>query len=235
MQIDSECFFPAAFSSFGERLRALVDRYPEARVLELGGGRAPSFTPASIAAGIASYTVNDISEAELALLPSGYDTACFDVTGDVSAFAGKYDVVFSRTLAEHVRDGRAMHRNGLALLRPGGVAFHMMPTLYSSPFVLNRLLPEALSRRILHAMFPRRRSSEPKFPAHYSWCVGNRERMARMLGTLGYRDVHIRTFYGHDYYKKFPGLRELDRAIAGWAARRDWSSYGSYAHVIGYK
>lgn len=235
MPIDKDRFFPAAFGSYGSRLRELVNSYREPHVLELGGGRSPSFSPESISSSMASYTVNDISDAELSLLSPGYEKARFDVTGDVSPYAGRYDVIFSRTLAEHVKDGRAMHGNVLTLLKPGGVAFHMMPTLYSSPFVLNRLLPDTLSRRIVHAVLPRRRSVEPKFPAHYSWCFGSREKMARMLRLLGYSDVRIRTFYGHDYYKKLPGLRELDRAFATMAAKNDWSSYGSYAHVIAYK
>ena len=45
-------------------------------------------------------------------------------------------------LAEHVPDGYRFHSNLFELLKPGGVAFHFMPTLYSPPFVINRLLPE---------------------------------------------------------------------------------------------
>lgn len=235
LHIPKDAFFPTAFHTFDARVRELIADYPGAKVLELGGGRAPSFNLGDIPSNVASYTVNDISDAELALLPSGYDKARFDVSADVSAHAGRYDVIFSRTLAEHVSDGEAMHRNLLTLLRPGGVAFHMMPTLYASPFILNRLLPDTLTRPILHAVSPRRRNDEPKFAAYYSWCFGSRAKMERRLRALGYRDVTIRSFYGHDYYRKFPGLRELDRALGALAARRGWSACGTYAHVTVYK
>ena len=184
---------------------------------------------------VRSYTVNDISADELALTPPEYDKALFDVTGDIGEFAGQFDVVFSRTLMEHVRDGQAAHRNVLALLKPGGVAFHLAPTLYAAPFVLNRLLPEALSRAALHTFFPHRRSAKPKFPAYYSWCFGNRAKMSGMLRNIGYRDFEIINFYGHNYFKKIPVVRAVDRAFSSLAERKDWSSFGSFVHMIARK
>jgi SAM-dependent methyltransferase len=235
MTIAKERNFEAAFEGYLDLLNELVASYPQARIIELGGGRTPSFKLSELPDTIESYTVNDISAEELALAAPEYDKARFDVTGDVSQFAGQFDVVFSRTLIEHVKDGRKMHENILKLLRPGGVALHMAPTLYSPPFVLNKLIPEQLSREILFKFFPDRRTDEPKFPAHYSWCFGNRGKMERMLRAVGYSDVDIRTFYGHDYFRALPGLREVDNAFSALAAKNDWSSFGSYAHIVAYK
>jgi SAM-dependent methyltransferase len=225
----------AAFNTYRDRLRDLIAQRPGARILELGAGRDPSFSLADLPDTVASYTINDIDPAELALVPDGYQTACFDVIGDVSEFANRYDLIFSRTLIEHVRDGRAMHRNVLSLLRPGGAAFHFAPTLYAPPFILNRLLPEKLSRSVLLSLFPERRNDDPKFPAHYSWCFGSRPKMERMLKTVGFRDVSIQTFWGYDYFRAFPGLRELDRALNALAAKWDVSALGSFAHILAVK
>lgn len=235
MQIAEELRHEAAFGDYLPSLQALVAAYPAARILELGGGRSPSFTLAEMPATVASYTVNDISAEELALAGPEYDKACFDVTGDVSAFAGQFDVIFSKTLAEHVRDGRRMHKNVLSLLRPGGVAFHMVPTLYGPPFVINRLLPEDLSRKILFRFFPHRRNDDPKFPAYYSWCFGDRTKMEEMLRSIGYSRVNIRSFYGHGYFKAVPLIRQIDTAFAAKAAQKDWSRFGTYAHIMAYK
>ena len=232
MKIADHKFCHAAFSTYSERLKELVSDYPNAEILELGGGRRPSFRLSEMPGNIATYTVNDISSSELALAPPEYDKACFDVTGDVSAFAGKYNVIFSRRLAEHVRDGRKMHRNILTLLRPGGVAFHMMPTLYSAPFVINKLVPETLSRKILFAFFPKRRTDDSKFPAYYSCCYGNRGKMERMLRGVGFSDVQIRTFYGTGYFEAVPGIRQLEGSLSALAAKNDWSWNGSFAHVL---
>ncbi|QIG79554.1 class I SAM-dependent methyltransferase [Stakelama tenebrarum] len=235
MPIPYEQSYRAAFGEYAGTLRQLVSQYPDARVLELGGGRKPSFALNEMPDNIASYTVNDISADELAMAGEEYDKACFDVIGDVSGFEGQFDVIFSRTLIEHVRDGVMMHRNIHRLLKPGGVAFHMAPTLYSPPFVVNKLLPETLSEKILYALTPHRQQKKSKFPAYYSWCLGNRDKMTRMLTAAGFSKVNIRTFYGHGYFDKVPIARELDNAVSMLAAKRDWSPLGSYAHITTYR
>jgi len=225
----------AAFQTYLPRLCELISGFRAPDILELGGGRDPSFKLSELPGNVASYTVNDIDPAELALAGPEYRRATFDVIGNVEEFAGKYEVIFSRTLAEHVKDGRAMHANVLKLLRPGGVAFHMMPTLYAPPFVLNLLLPERLSRRVVHAFFPHRRDDRPKFPAYYSWCFGNREKMERMLSELGYEQVSMTNFYGHNYFKAVPLVGRLDRAFSRLAAKRDWTSFSSFGHICARK
>lgn len=221
--------------SYLPKLRQLVASYEVPKILELGGGRRPSFSLDELPGNIASYAVNDISAEELALTGPEYAKALFDVTGDVSEFAGQFDIVFSRTLMEHVRDGQAMHRNVLTLLKPGGVAFHMAPTLYSPAFVLNKFLPEDFSRSVLFAFFPGRRSERPKFPAYYSWCYGNRAKMEGMLSRIGYRDIEISNFYGYNYFDRIPVVREIDRAFLSLAAARDWTTFGSYIHIVARK
>jgi hypothetical protein len=233
--MDSAKHWRAADHEYDSTLVDLVKRYPDADILELGGGRRPSLALSELPEGVRSYTVNDVSEAELALAPAGYKTACFDVAGDASAFAGRYDVVFSRFLAEHVADGYALHRNVWQVLKDGGVAFHLIPTLYASPFVINRLLPEATAYKLLTSLFPSRKSKLPKFPAYYSYCRGDTAKMREMFGAIGYRKVEIRNFYGHLYYKKLPGLREIEGFLSDLAARNDWSWYASYAYIEAYK
>lgn len=235
MQIPKEKYFGAAYGGYLAQLQVLVRQYPKARILELGGGRWPGFPLSDMPDTIESYTVNDISQSELDVSPPEYDKACFDVTGDVSKFAGSYDVVFSRSLAEHVKDGEAMHRNVHSLLRPGGVAFHLIPTLYALPFVINKLTPETLSRKLLLALFPRRREASPKFPAHYSWCYGSPKKMTRLLKSVGFSDVSVRDFYGHEYYDPIPGLKQLGDAFAALAAKNDWGNLATYAYIIARK
>jgi SAM-dependent methyltransferase len=223
-----------AMHGYDDTLRSLVGRYPDADILELGGGRRPSFRLEDMPSNLKSYTVNDISEAELSLVPGGYDKACFDVGGDASAFEGRYDVVFSRFLAEHVRDGRALHRNVYKVLKPGGVAFHLIPTLFALPFVINRLLPERIGQKMLD-IFSSRREISPKFPAYYSRCYGDTAGMRRLFKNIGYDSVEIRNFYGHFYYEEIPGLRELEKWFSELAARRQWSAVSSYAYIFALK
>lgn len=232
--METEKSWETGMLGYGDTLKAVVATYPHAAVLELGAGRRPSFTLDEMPSSIESYTVNDISPEELALLPQGYDDACFDVSGDASNFRDHYDVVFSRFLAEHVSDGEAMHRNVHQVLREGGVAFHLIPTLYAVPFVINKLLPERLTGWVL-ARFAPRRAINPKFPAFYSMCYGDPERMGRKLAEIGYSKVEIRNFYGHFYYEKIPVLRGIHRWFSDLAAKRNWTALSSYAYIKAYK
>ena len=215
---------------YGDELKSIVSRYDQADILELGAGRWPSFRIEEMPECVRSYTVNDISEHELSLLPDGYDKACFNVSGDASNFADTYDVVFSRFLAEHVPDGEAMHRNVFKVLRKGGAAFHLIPTLYAVPFVINKYLPESLTSKVLQIFSPRR-SISPKFPAPYSACYANPDRMTSMLKDIGYEEVEFRNFYGHFYYEKIPGLKQMHEKFSALAADRDWHVFGTYAYI----
>lgn len=227
--------FQTAWRKQPELLLQLISAFERADILEYGGGRSPTFALSDLPETVGSYTVNDISASELEKAPPGYDTACFDVCGDTSQFAGRFDVIFSKMLAEHVPDGEAMHRNTLALLKPGGVAFHFMPKLYALPFVANYLLPERLSQTILYAAFPHRRSESPKFPAVYSWCHGHTGRLAERIKALGYSDVEITPFYGHGYYRRLPGIKQAEVSFRRLAMRADWSFWASYMYVIAHK
>jgi SAM-dependent methyltransferase len=223
-----------AMQGYDDALRAIIRDHPDADILELGGGRWPSFRLTDLPDNIRTYTVNDISEEELSLVPPEYEKACFDVSGDASDFEGRYDVVFSRFLAEHVKDGQAMHRNVFRVLKPGGTAFHLIPTLYALPFVANLLLPERLGQKALAAV-SRRRDISPKFPAYYSRCRGDSPAMRRMFERIGYSKVEIRNFYGHFYYEQIPGLRDLEAWFSRLASRNKWSWCSSYAYVIASK
>lgn len=234
MRIEPRKHWQTAMQGYADELMSLVRNYPNANILELGGGRWPSFRVSEMPDNIGAYTVNDIDPNELAHNGPEYEKACFDVSGDSSAFKDTYDVVFSRFLAEHVADGVAMHRNVYNVLKPGGAAFHLIPTMYASPFVINRFFPERLSAKLLSLLTPRRDIS-PKFPAYYSACHGDTRKMRKMFKDIGYSRVEIRNFFGHFYYEKIPVARELEQFVSSLAAKNDWSWYSSYAYITAYK
>jgi 2-polyprenyl-3-methyl-5-hydroxy-6-metoxy-1,4-benzoquinol methylase len=76
--------------------------------------------------------------------------------------------VFSKMLCEHLPDARTFHENCLRLLKPGGRAVHFFPTLYTLPFVANRLIPEEFARAVLRRIQPGRIDDpkHEKFPAY---------------------------------------------------------------------
>ena len=206
------------------------------RLLEIGGGRDPLFTPAEARAAGLHCTVNDIDAGELALAPKAFDRALFDIAGDLSqaqARTGSYDLIVSQMVFEHIRDVRMAWSNIYDLLTPGGVALAFFPTLYAPPYMLNRLMPEALSSALLKLFFPRRNDKmQPKFPAFYDHCFGSQKKAAPMFEAIGFREHLIVPFWSHGYFRHLPVLRELDAAVQALARRRDWRALTTYAYAV---
>ncbi len=222
--------------SFVEALRqdGRHDGEGRVRLLEIGGGRGPQFAPDEAERLAIALTVNDIDARELSLAPPGFATACFNIAAEVDpALLGKFDLIFSHMVFEHVKDAPRAWANVANLLAPGGVALAFHPTLYSPPFVFNWLAPEAFSARLLKLFFPNRHDGDfPKFPARYEMCVAEPSAVAPKLKSLGFSEVLIAPFYGHGYLRSLPGLRELEGALHVVAERRDFRWLASYAYTL---
>ena len=204
------------------------------RVLEVGGGANPTLPVEFAVRHGLEYTVLDVSIDELDKAPPGYLKVQADITSPTLKLTGGYDLVFSRMLAEHVRDGEIFHRNVYALLARRGAAFHFFPTLYAPPFVVNRLLPERLAEIVLHTLQPGRvrQGQHAKFPAYYSWCRGPTPGQIRRFERLGYVVHEYIGFYGHDpYYSKVRILAKAHRALSNWLVRHPMPWLTSFAYV----
>lgn len=223
-----------AWANYKRVVQELSSRLGAKRLVEIGGGRDPLFTVEEIERLGVEMTVNDISPGELAVLPKTYKTACFDVAGDLAQVAdrrGTFDLAFSRMVFEHVADGKRAWSNLYDLLAPGGVALAFIPTLYALPFIINLLLPDKVAAGIVKMLFANRTDDEdPVFPARYSWCFTD-DRLRRMLTGIGYREVVVLPFYGHDYYESFPVIRDVNAWLTGLARRNDWRTISSHAYI----
>jgi SAM-dependent methyltransferase len=203
------------------------------RLLEIGAGRRPFLTPEEIEERNINYTANDIMESELDLIPFPVEKAIFDSCGEIpSACAGRFDVICSKMVQEHVRNGKKFYSNILRLLSDGGVALNFHPTLYSPPFLINRAFPEHLTRAVLRFFKPERNGSNiPKFPATYELCYSSNTTV-NIISKIGFSAVDIIPFYHHEYFEGIPGLRALDEALSAWARRRDVRAFSSYAYTV---
>lgn len=227
-----------AWGGYTGYVQDLIVRSGARRVLELGGGANPAIPLDFLERHGVEYTVLDISPTELAKAPAGYRTLCRDIGAarmDLSDRAGYYNLVFSKMLAEHVRDGEQMHRNVFRLLAPGGHAVHYFPTLYAPPFVVNRLFPERLTDHLLHWLESGREQDgrKGKFPAYYSWCRGpTRRQLARLQG-LGYAVEEYIGFFGHRvYYRRLPPVRRVHCWIADWLVSHPIPALTSSSYVV---
>ncbi len=202
-------------------------------VLEIGAGRSPLFTPEEIQTYNIRYTANDIWQSELDRITFPVQQACFDVTQNVpDGFANQYDLVFSKMVQEHVKDGPAFYTNLHRLLRQGGVSLQFHPTLFHPVFILNYLMPEDLSSRLLKHFFPNRTWDDtPKFPAYYRECNTLHRQVAR-LRSFGFSEAKQFVFYGQGYFNKIPFFKQLAQAFDGLAERFDLRVFSTYAYSV---
>ena len=126
------------------------------RFCDVGGGADPIVSTRKIQQLGLEYVLLDDSAEELEKAPADYQTFQASILDPARISAllesgGDFDVVTSRWTAEHMPDGRAFHEQVFAMLKPGGAAVHLFPTLYSPPFVVNRLLPDSVSSRLLNS------------------------------------------------------------------------------------
>lgn len=224
-------------NDFTARLQARAAALGGGRICELGGGARPALSPEFLAEHGLDCLVIDVSESELAKAGDGYAK----LVGDVSATdfaagsaAGTYDLVFSRVLAEHVRDPRTFHANVHRLLRPGGVAMHFFPTLWWPPFVLNWLLPEAVSEPILLRLQPYRVSEGDvgKFRAYYRWCRGPTMSQLGRYASVGFAVDECVAYFGEIGHAPGRLLGALNRRWAELMVRHPspaLTTYTTYA------
>jgi SAM-dependent methyltransferase len=207
------------------------------RVLEIGGGRSPLMTPREAADARIAYAVNDIDARELAMGPAEFEKVQFDIAGVVDpTLFGRFDLVISRMVMEHVRDAQRAWTNMCGLLAPGGVALAFHPTLYAPPFLINWLAPEALTAPVLRFFFADRQDAEyPKFPPRYELCTAAPAVIEPALRRAGFRHVLSAPFWGDRYFRHLPGLREANDALSALAEARDWRRLTSYAYTIAAK
>ncbi len=234
----SQWHFQWAFDHYEATILTISEALGLRRLCEIGGGRDPAFSLAQIEPRGLDYTINDIDQRELDLAPAGFRTACFDVAGPPDMFqphVGSQDLVFSRMVFEHVAGVEQAWRNVHTLLAPGGVGLAFIPTLYAWPFLLNHIIPESASSGLLKLFSREDRSSEggnPKFPALYDWAYGSQSKLAPMLNRAGFDDVHVVPFWGHDYLRRIPLLRNIDDAYTRLCVARDWRLQTTYAYII---
>lgn len=223
-----------AWDGYDTYLRNLAARPGVKRVCEIGGGANPALPVDFVERNELEYVILDISAEELAKAPDEYSKVQADITSPDLDIPGGYDLVFSKMVAEHVRNGREFHNNVMNLLAEGGTAFHFFPTLYTPPFVVNRLMPQWLSEFVLLAVQPNRKRGgrHAKFPAYYSWCRGPSSSQIKKFESLGYKIEEYVGFFGHEYYKKIKPLHEAHVHISSALIRHPLPWLASFAYVV---
>lgn len=217
------------YSSF---IQDLVETFSPKTVCDVGGGANPVLPLEFIAEHRIEYTLLDISAEELAKAPSVYKKIVQDIEAESFPWKKEADFVFTKMMAEHIRNGRRFHKNVFELLKPGGIAVHYFPTLYALPFLVNKIIPEKFSSGLLNLFAPRERFRLGKFPAYYDWCYGPTPRMLSMLIDIGFEIIVYQALMGHTYFDRIPLIKEIHKAYSGFLAKHPSPYLTSFAQVI---
>jgi SAM-dependent methyltransferase len=227
-------FWPEAWLEFDGLFDWLCNQPTVAKVCEVGGGANPALSLDFIVERGLDHALIDVSKAELAKAPSGYRKIVADIADPAFAIDESFDLVVSAFLAEHVARPATFHANILRILPPGGFALHLFPTLYALPFLVNRVLPESITERILLRLqgFRQAEGNAGKFKAYYRWCRGPGRHQIRRLRDSGFDVVSYTGYFGHGYYRHFPVLDRAEDRKARFLVKHPQSALTSYALVL---
>lgn len=216
-------------------LKTLIDEYGCKHILEIGSGANPTLEPKVVRDKRLLYVTSDLSYEEMEKADPAYERLVLDLSADGISpqLMGKFDLVFSRMVAEHVSDGLKYHQNIYRLLRHNGVSAHCFSTLWCLPFVANRLFPEFLSVRLLNTFAPRDIHRHAKFPARYSWSRGPTKTMIRRFEDIGFEVVRYTGYFGHSYYQRVSRfLHRMETLKTRLLLRWPSATFCSYATTV---
>ena len=220
------------WQGFEKLIIKIIERYEIKRVCDIGGGANPVLNINFIESNDLDYSVLDISESELLKAPKGYNKILADIASPTFSIEKKYDLVFSKMLAEHITDAEQFNKNVLSCLAENGLALHYFPTLYTIPFLVNYLVPDKFSNALVNIFDPRDMYQQNKFPAYYRWCRGPTRRQIQKFNDIGYDVVEYNGFFGHGYYNKIKPLKKLHEVKTRYLLKHPNPLLTNFAYVI---
>jgi ubiquinone/menaquinone biosynthesis C-methylase UbiE len=139
-------------------------------VLDIGGGKECPFLPFVGEPGAHLLIAVDSSDEELRH-NSDLDNK---IVADAAALGIPFrdasaDLIVSRSVVEHLHDNTMFFANCARVLRPGGFLVHTFPCKFAPFSLINQLLPNRLTRRLL-AYFHPQWQDDCGFPAFYDHC-----------------------------------------------------------------
>lgn len=155
-------------------LRAIEERLrPDVAILDVGSGRNPT-VPLDERPHKTMYVGLDLSAEELAAAgPGAYDEGIVADAGTLQdELIGRFDLIVSWQVLEHIRDLGAAMVCMRTYLRPGGTLVAMFSGSRSAFALVNRVVPFHIGAPIVKRVMGRS-SSNPVFPAYYDRCTAS--------------------------------------------------------------
>jgi SAM-dependent methyltransferase len=210
------------FEPFEQRVRGALR--PGVAILDVGSGRYPTIgleeRPTDC-----TYVGLDASAAELALAPAGtYDeTICADVTLPDSALVGRFDLIVSWQVLEHVKPLPRTFELMRSYLRPGGKMVAQLSGGLSAFAILARVVPHAASSRLMARLLGV--AADEKFPTYYDHCRFSA--LDRILSTWSFHEI-VPRYKGATYFRFFRPLEAGYLRYEDLIFRHDWRELATH-------
>ena len=139
-------------------------------ILDIGGGRECPFLP--FVKNPAAYLIVavDYSDGQLRFNYDLNQKVVADAASPAFPFReGSVDLIVSRSVVEHLYDNTAFFANCARVLRPGGTMIHTFPCKLAPFSLLNRMLPNRVTKRLIAYFYPEW-ADECGFVAYYDFC-----------------------------------------------------------------
>ncbi len=196
------------------------------RAYDVGGGKNPVIS-GELKSRLGLHVVGlDVSRTELEAAPPGAYDELISVDIARHTGGGDGDLVICQALLEHVEDPDGAIRAIASILKPGGRALLFVPSRNAVFARLNLLLPQALKRLLLFAVFPEM-GRDHGFPAYYRCCTpAGMRRLGELYGLVCEREL---LYYRSDYFRFCFPLHAIWRL---WVALFRTLSPGSAAETF---
>jgi ubiquinone/menaquinone biosynthesis C-methylase UbiE len=178
-----------------------IDALPGQVIVDVGGGKTCPYLAFSETRRDQTIIATDIAETELR---QNKDLS-LKVVADASRRAlpfktSSVNLITSRSVMEHLPDNAAFLESCRDVLVTDGLIIHTFPCKYSPFSILNRILPNSVTRLLL-SIFHRNWVDECGFVAHYDHCSYNA--MKKILESKGYVIIHLELRYYQAIYYDF--------------------------------
>jgi SAM-dependent methyltransferase len=204
----AEARLPAAFTRhiqtiYKYKVAGLLNRRPGQVVLDVGGGKECPFLPFLQAPATHLIIALDLSEEELRRNPRLGEKVVADATARGFPLRdGATDLVVSRAVLEHIRDSTAFFENCARVLRPGGVMVHAFSGRFAPFALMNRAVPNWLTRRLIGYLHPEwREEANYGFLAFYHRCYFSA--IKELLDRFGFENIRFDLLYYQSTYFDF--------------------------------
>jgi SAM-dependent methyltransferase len=211
--------------SYEQALTKAVTEIHPRLIVDVGGGKSCAFSAKGPSRG-ARILALDSSEEEIRENSDVDYRAVADVSKGLPLSESSADIITSHMAMEHIEDVKVLFESSKAVLRPGGYCIHAFACKFAPHTLINQLLPNALSRKVIYFLWPEKRGI-CGFPAMYNRCYYSA--MCKLLLRHDFEIISMESFfYQSGYFDFFLPLflaSVLYQTLVAWLRVKDLCAY----------